>query len=167
MASELATFEQSLGDLDGGFVTVPPADLAAAVQEFVVGPAVGIPDAAWPESLPPTVDWEPTPAALEEARTGVTPAAFAIADYGSVVLPTEPPATELVSLHVDRHVAVLDAEDLVPDMPAAFDRLDDEVLFEYRDAIIATGPSATADMGALVTGAHGPSEVRVVVVGEG
>jgi len=29
---------------------------------------------------------------------------------------------------------------------------------------MATGPSATGDMGALVQGVHGPSEVHVIVV---
>jgi hypothetical protein len=52
------------------------------------------------------------------------------------------------------------------DMDAAFDRLEEEIPEAYGDAIIETGPSATADMGALVTGAHGPSEVCVVVVEE-
>jgi L-lactate dehydrogenase complex protein LldG len=32
------------------------------------------------------------------------------------------------------------------------------------DVIVATGPSATADMGALVTGAHGPKAVHAVLV---
>jgi len=69
-----------------------------------------------------------------------------------------------VSLFVDRHVAVLDEADVVPNMEAAFERFGAEIPDTYGDAIIATGPSATADMGALVKGAHGPSEVRVVVV---
>jgi L-lactate dehydrogenase complex protein LldG len=84
----------------------------------------------------------------------------------SVVLPSAPAGAELVSLFVDRHVVVVDAEQVVPGMEAAFDRFGEFV----RDAgkpdsgIVSTGPSATADMGALVRGAHGPSDVRVVVL---
>jgi L-lactate dehydrogenase complex protein LldG len=49
-------------------------------------------------------------------------------------------------------------------MAAAFEWLG-EVLRETRgSAVLATGPSATADMGALVQGAHGPKEVHVVVI---
>lgn len=166
MSTDRETFVQSLreGNCEARFVS--PDGIAAAVAEFVVGDAVGIPDERWPAPLAEGVDWTPTPAALDAAETGVTPAAFAIADYGSLVLPTSPPACELVSLYVDRHVAVVDAADVVPGMEAAFERLDADIPDTYNDGIIATGPSATADMGALVTGAHGPGEVRVVVVEE-
>ncbi|TKX83368.1 hypothetical protein EXE43_24625, partial [Halorubrum sp. SS5] len=34
------------------------------------------------------------------------------------------------------------------------------------DVVFATGPSATADMGGLVHGAHGPKEVHVVLLRE-
>ncbi|MHB9287079.1 LUD domain-containing protein [Halobacteriales archaeon Cl-PHB] len=163
MSPHLETLRQSLSSVGVESTTVSPGGLAEALEEAVVGDAVGIP-ADGLQTQPGTLTWDPTPADLWEAKTGVTPAAFAIADYGSLVLPTDPPACELVSLYVDRHVAVLDAANVVPDMPAAFDRLDDSIPAAYEDAIVATGPSATADMGELVQGAHGPSEVRVVVV---
>ncbi|MEF8775971.1 MAG: LUD domain-containing protein [Haloarculaceae archaeon] len=158
-------FRQTLSERGLETVQVTPEEVGTAIEEFVVGDeAVGIPGEDWPDSLPASVDWNPTPAALRSAKTGVTPAEFAIADYGSLVLPTAPPACELVSLYVDRHVAVLDRSDVVPDMKAAFERLDGAIAEDYSDAIIATGPSATADMGELVEGAHGPSEVRLVQV---
>ena len=164
MSAQHESFVASLSGVDVAVETVPERRLGGAIDDFVVGDAVGIPGRDWTDTRPDSVDWDPTPAALRDAATGVTGAALGIADYGSVVLPTSPPAAELVSLYVDRHVAVLDAEDVVPDMDAAIDHLATAVPDEYRDAIIATGPSATADMGALVTGAHGPSEVRVVLV---
>lgn len=73
-------------------------------------------------------------------------------------------ANELVSLYVDRHVPVLQESAIVSGMDEAFDRLDGAIPGEYRDGIIATGPSAAADMGELVKGAHGPKEVRVILV---
>lgn len=166
MPADCDAFERSLRSVDAESVYAAPGEVARAIEEFVVGDAVGIPDEEWPRPLPASVNWEPTPADLRAAETGVTPVAFAIAEYGSLVVPTSPPANELVSLYVDRHIAVLTESTIVPDMDAAFDRFDDEIPEQYRDAIIATGPSATADMGALVKGAHGPSEVRVVVVEE-
>mgnify|MGYP000229825948 CR=1 FL=1 len=163
MSTDRESLEQSLASVDIEAMHVSPGEVAGAIEEFVVGDAVGIAGEAF-EARPETVNWDPTPADLDDAETGITPAAFAVADYGSLILPTSPPACELVSLYVDRHVAVLEASNVVPDMEAAFDRLDEDVPDAYNDAIIATGPSATADMGALVKGAHGPREVRLVVV---
>ena len=164
MSTDRESLMQSLADGDVESTFVPSGGMAGAIDKFVDGEVVGIPDDSWEGNLPGSVNWEPTPADLREAKTGVTPAEFAIADYGSLVLPTSPPACELVSLHVDRHVTVLSESEILPDMGAALDRLDDEIPDAYNDAIIATGPSATADMGALVKGAHGPNEVCVVLV---
>ena len=127
--------------------------------------SVGVELAGLPVSLAETaVEVDPTPAALKDATTGVTPATFAIADYGSVVIPDDDAGSELASLFVDRHVAVVDERDVEPDMEAAFDRFGEAFRDEQQSGIIATGPSATADMGELVRGAHGPSEVHVLVV---
>lgn len=164
MSTARESLVQSLADLDVEHRFVPPDKLTQAIEAFAVGEAVGIPAASWERPLADFVEWEPTPADLHDARTGVTAAQFAIADYGSLVLPSSPPANELVSLYVDRHVAVLPESQILPDMEAAFDRLDDDITKAYNDAVIATGPSATADMGALVKGAHGPSEVRTIFV---
>lgn len=164
MSTEIHSLERSLASVDVEMVRVPPAAVGAAVDDFVTGPAVGVAPDREDVQLPESVTVDPTPAALEMATTGVTPAAFAVADYGSVVLPSTPAGSELVSLFVDRHVVVLDEAEVVPDMEAAFDRFQDDIPDAFGDAIVATGPSATADMGALVKGAHGPSQVRVVVV---
>lgn len=166
MSTELASFESTLEDVDVEFVLVDQEGLTGAIEDFIVGDAVGVADEAWTTSLPDSVDETPTAVALDSATTGITPVEFAISDYGSLILPTRSTVSELISLHVDRHVGVLDESDIVPDMASAFDRLENDISSSYGDAIIATGPSATADMGALVKGAHGPSEVRVVVVEE-
>lgn len=49
-------------------------------------------------------------------------------------------------------------------MDATFDRLAEDIRGGTGQAIIATGPSATADMGGLVKGAHGPIDVTVVLL---
>ena len=164
MSTEHHLFEQSLASVDVEAVRVPLDEVTAAIDEFTTGPTVGVPLERDVVEYPNAVTVDPTPAALEEATTGVTTAAFAVENYGSLVLPSTGGGSELVSLFVDRHVAVLDEAAVVPDMEAAFEQLEQEIPEAYGDAIIATGPSATADMGALVKGAHGPSEVRVVVV---
>jgi len=144
-----------------------PEAFDETLATHVEQPAVGVELRDQSVSLDETaVTVDPTPAALKRAHTGVTPAAFAIADYGSVVLPSTDDGAELVSVFVDRHVAVVDASDVVPEMEAAFERFEEHVADGTGAAsnVIATGPSATADMGELVIGAHGPTEVRVVVV---
>lgn len=135
-----------------------------ALAEAVVEPAVGTDLPFDGVALPASVRRDPTPSELADAATGVTAAAFAVADYGSVVLTSGAEGTEQVSLYPRRHVAVVAASDVLSDMAAAFDRLDDAFAAGETSAVIATGPSATADMGALVEGAHGPEEVHVVVL---
>lgn len=139
-------------------------EVTDAIKEFVVDSAVAVSLDQYNDSLSDDVIVDPTPAELMDATTGVTPAAFAVADYGSIVLPSTSAGSELVSLCVDRHVAVLNGADVVPTMDVAFERFGRDIPDEYGSAILATGPSATADMGALVKGAHGPSEVRVIIV---
>ncbi|EMA21595.1 MULTISPECIES: LUD domain-containing protein [Haloarcula] len=169
MESKRASFEGALEALGVTVSSTSESELEAAVTEAVTEPAVGV---ALDETVgdgtfslvetPITVD--PTPAALREATTGVTGAELGVGDYGSLVLSMTEQASELVSLFVERHVAILYEEDIQPDMDAAVAELDERFTETNGSAIIATGPSATADMGALVKGAHGPKEVHVIVV---
>ena len=110
------------------------------------------------------VEAEPDLGAIEVATTGVTPAPPGIANYGSVVVSGTSDSAEPVSLFADHHVAVLAAGTLVADMPTAIAQLGGAIRDGYGDNVIATGPSATAEMGDLVVGAHGPKRVTVVFV---
>lgn len=107
---------------------------------------------------------DPSVEQLQEANTGVTPAGLGIASYGTVTVRSRPEGDELLSLYPRRHVAVVAASDIVPDMPAAFERLDGEFGDGLQSQVLATGPSATADMGSLVQGVHGPETVHVVIL---
>jgi L-lactate dehydrogenase complex protein LldG len=66
----------------------------------------------------------------------------------------------------ERHVVVLRAADVVPGTREALAELDRRADDAARSHVLATGPSATADMGGLVRGAHGPAEVHLVLVGD-
>jgi L-lactate dehydrogenase complex protein LldG len=169
MASKRASFEGALEALGVTVSSTTESELEAAVTEAITEPAVGVAldetvgnEAFSLTQTPVTVD--PTPVALREATTGVTGAELGVGDYGSLVLSMTEQASELVSLFVERHVAILQEEDIQPDMDAAVAELDERFNETGGSAIIATGPSATADMGALVKGAHGPKEVHVIVV---
>jgi L-lactate dehydrogenase complex protein LldG len=134
--------------------------LADLLEEPAVGVELGI-DGISLSNLPVTLD--PNGAEVTGAATGITQAALGIADYGSVVI-RETAGEEPVSLFGETHVAVVAASDIVPDMPTAFEEFGEWMRTDSADAVIATGPSATADMGALVKGAHGPRAVHIVVV---
>jgi len=165
MSSEtLATFESSLQ----GVATAHRTDAESftdTLVEIIEEPAVGTPLPYEDVSLAGTpVVLDPSPSDIEAATTGVTPAGLGIADYGTVTLPSGAAGDELVSLYAPRHVAVVAASDVVPDMPAAYDRMGEEFAAGMDTQILATGPSATADMGTLVQGVHGPHETHVVVL---
>jgi L-lactate dehydrogenase complex protein LldG len=161
----ISTFEEALADLGVDCTRTTVDDFAATLDDVVRDPAVGVPlpfDVEYPDSV--TVD--PTPAALERAETGVTPATFGVANYGSVLLPSTADGAEAVSLYPKLHVPVVRASDVLPDLPEAMDRFGDMARADDASTIVATGPSATADMGELVLGAHGPEAVHVVMLDE-
>jgi L-lactate dehydrogenase complex protein LldG len=164
-ASSLDTLVSAFDSLDVPCERTTRSSFAETLADHLRASAVGVPLADLGVSLTDAdVTVDPAPADLKAAQTGVTPASFAIADYGSVVVPGTETGAELVSLFVDRHVAVVDADDVVPGMEAAFDRFGESFRAHADSGVIATGPSATADMGELVRGAHGPSEVHVIVL---
>lgn len=165
MADEIERLRDSLDRLDVACTAVSSDEFDAVLRDVVVDPVVGAPLPFDHLSLDAAdVLVQPTPADLEAAQTGVTAARFAIASYGTLMIQSGPDATEAASLFPDLHVAVLRASDVVPTMAAAFDRLGPALRSRSLSTILATGPSATADMGALVHGAHGPSSVHVILV---
>ncbi len=143
-----------------------PASFEADLVDVVTDPAVGAPLPFDDLSLPDAVPAVSTTADLSVARTGVSAASLGVADYGSVVLESDPGGTEPVSLFPERHVVVLRAADVVSRLADALDELGPRIRAERSSAVFATGPSATADMGELVYGAHGPREVTVLLVEE-
>lgn len=165
MESEVhRTFESALSRIDVRLTQTTAAQFRDTITNLLEPPAVGVPLPFGGVSLPNAVETAPTPGELEAAATGITAAEFAVADYGSIAIRSSPAGEEPVSLYTDVHVAVIAASDVLPNMKAAFDRLGDDARADDADTVLATGPSATADMGALVTGAHGPKAVHAVVI---
>lgn len=135
------------------------------LEEVIDPPAITTQEVATRHELEGTgITTRPTVADLESARTGVTEASLGVARYGSVVLPGGADGAELISLYPTHHVILLPASHIVDDLQATFDHLEETQGTDTRTSIMATGPSATADMGELVYGAHGPTEVHVLVV---
>jgi L-lactate dehydrogenase complex protein LldG len=167
-ANTITTFEDTLEGLGLGveITRTTPDGFEDALEAAVEEPAMGAPLPFEGVSYPEWVETVPTSEDLNTAKTGISAAAIGIADYGSLVLQGKPDATEPVSLYPDLHVAVVRAEDILPDMEAAFEWLGEEFRTGHSSAIIATGPSVTADMGALVQGAHGPKNLHVIILQE-
>lgn len=148
-------------------VTVAQTSVANATETLtdrVERPAVGVELSHDGVSVPDHVTRDPTPSELEAATTGITEATLGIAAYGSLALHQDQQGSEPISLFVDKHVAVIHEDDIVGDISTAFRELGDPMQETQESFILATGPSATADMGALVQGAHGPKEVEVILL---
>lgn len=157
-------FETTISEYGVDITRASAENATAVIDDLVEPPAVGAPLSSAGVDLPESVTTEPTPTDLESATTGVSEASLGIASYGSLALRADEAGSEPVSLFVDHHVAVLDEDDIVPDMVTAFDWLGDELRSSRDSIVLATGPSATADMGSLVQGAHGPKTVDLVLL---
>ena len=94
-----------------------------------------------------------------EIKVGLTAARAAIAETGSLVLPTGPGCTLTTSLLPEIHLAILKVDDILPDLKQAF------ALEEIRAAsstVLISGPSRTADIEMTLTvGVHGPGQLYV------
>ncbi|SEQ47071.1 LUD domain-containing protein [Natrinema salaciae] len=157
-------FERALEGLEVGLERVAAADASERIERIVELPAVGAPLPFDGVSLPDAVTTAPTTADLQAARTGVTPVGFAIAEYGTVAIESTADGAEPIALYPERHVAVVAESDVVPNLSAGFDRLADGFDAGRDSVVFATGRSATADMGDLVHGVHGPGDVHVILL---
>lgn len=164
--SERATVDRFVAELERYGVAATRTETAAVggmLEDRADGRTVGV-DLSWGGvALPESVNTEPTPRDLEAATVGITEAALGVASYGSLALRQDTVGSEPISLFVDTHIAVIHEEDIVADMSDAFALLGEDLRELHDSFILATGPSATADMGALVQGAHGPKEVEVII----
>jgi L-lactate utilization protein LutC len=112
----------------------------------------------------PGVIPQPTDDQLATADVGITEAWAAIARTGTVCVAMGAGLRAATSLLMPLHVVLLPAERIVGRPRDLFDpdRLDGEGL--RRNFVCITGPSATADMGPLVRGVHGPHRLHILVL---
>lgn len=167
MDAVVSTFASSLDDLDVELLESTAAEAPGVLDSVLEPPVVGSSLEGIGLALSEVsvdVNTDPTVEELHAANTGITPAVSGIADYGSVVLEGTEDGEEPISLYPDTHIAVVAASTLYEDMASAFGDIADRVRAGETSHVLATGPSATADMGKLVKGAHGPKSVEVVVV---
>jgi L-lactate dehydrogenase complex protein LldG len=144
-----AAILRAAGDADR-ILYAPPNDLPPALfSEFAADPRV-VSDA--------------TSEQMVSSTAGVTEAFAGVASTGSVCINVSYERTGMVSLLAPLQIAVVAAETIVPQPRDLFrpDVLDGRGL--SRDFVFVTGPSATADMGPLVRGVHGPHKLHIIVL---
>jgi L-lactate dehydrogenase complex protein LldG len=99
-----------------------------------------------------TVETEFDRARIDDYQFGITAAAGAIAETGTVVFSDASTSRRLAALSPWTHVAVLRRAQIHIDLPAAIAALPQD-----PNVVWATGPSKTADVeGILIEGVHGP-----------
>ncbi|HZD31427.1 MAG TPA: LUD domain-containing protein [Candidatus Angelobacter sp.] len=112
----------------------------------------------------PRVRTDPSAEELINTPVGVTEAFAGVARTGSVCVDVGYQRTGMASLLAPFHIAVVAAETIVPQPRDLFreDVLNGKGL--SRSFVFITGPSATADMGPLVRGVHGPHRLHIIVL---
>ena len=128
----------------------PPQDLPAALFAEFAGD--------------PRVVADPSAEELANSPAGVTEAFAGVARTGSVCVDVGYQRTGMASLLAPLHIAVVAAETIVPQPRDLFreDVLGGRGL--TRSFVFITGPSATADMGPLVRGVHGPHQLHIIIL---
>jgi L-lactate dehydrogenase complex protein LldG len=112
----------------------------------------------------PGVVMSRTKSELATCDVGVTEAFAGVARTGSVCVAVDHDYSGVISLLARMHVAVVSAESIT-DRPG--DLFSSRFLggkAVQRNFVFITGPSATADMGPLVRGVHGPHQLHIIIL---
>ncbi len=112
---------------------------------------------------------DPAPQVAARAGLGVSRAALAVAETGSVAIAGNELFPRLASMLPLVHLVVVEKSTLVPSLEEAAEYLRRASLGEGGEAIrylsLVTGPSRTADIEkTLSTGVHGPRELHLLLV---
>ena len=105
-----------------------------------------------------------TKSELAACDVGVTEAFAGVARTGSVCVAVDHGYSGVISLLARLHIAVLSAESIAERPGDLFSSrfLGGKAI--QRNFVFITGPSATADMGPLVRGVHGPHQLHIIIL---
>ncbi len=107
---------------------------------------------------------QPTKDQLSNVRIGITDAFCAIASTGSICVSLSKNLNTPASMLTRKHIAIVDSKTIISRPREIF--VNDKII--KKDLIhsfsIITGPSATADMGPLVRGVHGPGKLHIIIL---
>lgn len=138
-----------------------PEDLAAPIAQTLA--AIGIDCDAGPF---PSID---LPGRIDRASAGITGAAFAIAQSGTLVEVATNDAVRLMSSLPRTHIGIVHARDIVPSFEDAAPRLRE--IFDAHGGgctvSFISGPSRTGDIELKLTlGVHGPEIAHAIVIAD-
>jgi L-lactate utilization protein LutC len=156
-----ALFEERVADYRAVVTRCGAADLAAVVADALAGASVVVPPGLDLEVTGSVVDDGLTAAELDRIDAVVTRARVGIAETGTIVLDHAPDqGRRAISLVPDLHVCIVEASQVVADVPDAIALLD-----PARPTTWISGPSATSDIELdRVEGVHGPRTLHVLLV---
>ncbi|MFI8771159.1 lactate utilization protein C [Gordonia sp. NPDC062954] len=164
-------FAERVADYRAAVERVAEHELAAAVSAALsgVGGPILADDTVRRRLDLPTLDWldddQLSPRELDRAGAVVTTAAVGIANTGTIVLDhSSGQGRRALSLVPDVHVCIVDAGQVVSDVPEAVAHLIG-IGAQSRPQTWVSGPSATSDIELdRVEGVHGPRTLHVVIV---
>ncbi len=132
-----------------------------SAENVVYAPPVDLPAHIFDEFLKSgKVNAAPSEKELETADVGISDAFAAVARTGSICLSLDHNSGTVVSLLPKKHIAVLSLSSIVARPRDVFELQ----AAKERDFVFISGPSATADMGELVRGAHGPAYLHIILL---
>ena len=174
MSELLASFEANAKESAATVerVDASPDSIRAAVlqavgssSKIVLGPREFLPDDIMSalRDLPGVIP-QPSDEQLSTADVGVSAAFASIASSGSVCIAMGAPLAAAASLLMPLNIVLLSPDRIVTRPRDLFDPLCLGGEGLRRDLVFITGPSATADMGPLVRGVHGPHRLHILLL---
>jgi len=139
---------------------------AGGAGAVLLAPPLGLPPGILNGFLEgPNVITSPSAEDLATVRVGITEAFCGVASTGSVCVSLTDGFTGPISMLTRTHVVLLDPGTIVPRPRDLFSPTRGPVKFPRNSFTFITGPSATADMGPLVRGVHGPGRLHIIILG--
>ena len=157
----VALFDERVADYRAVVTRCAVEDLAATVAAALGTARAVVPPGLGVEVAGSVVDDGLSAAELDAIDAVVTRAAVGIAETGTIVLDHRPDqGRRAISLVPDLHVCIVEAGQVVADVPDAIALLD-----PARPLTWISGPSATSDIELdRVEGVHGPRTLHVLLV---
>jgi L-lactate dehydrogenase complex protein LldG len=141
----------------------------AGAPAVLVAPPVGLPSGLLNRFLEDRkVITAPSGDELKTVRLGVTEAFCGVASTGSVCVSLTEGLAGPISMLTRKHIVLLDARAIVPRPRDLFSPTQGSGKAPGNSSCcftFITGPSATADMGPLVRGVHGPGQLHIILLG--
>lgn len=158
----VALFVERVEDYRAAVTRCSVDDLADVVARVLDGCSVVVPEGLGLDLPNATVDDGLSATDLDDIAAVVTRSRVGIAETGTIVLDHGPgQGRRAISLVPDLHVCIVEAGQVVSDVPDAIAAVD-----PARPLTWISGPSATSDIELdRVEGVHGPRTLHVVVVG--